>query len=87
MATDTADLDGDLVDIRRLDYAKEKKRFSGMAVPSHVEEASRKLLRSFGLAEHPKPAHHHQYDAREIRIHEIIEELAPHDGISFGESL
>ena len=38
------------VDIRRLDYRKERGRFSGMTVPNVVAEASHQMARAFGLA-------------------------------------
>ena len=38
------------VDIRKLDYQKERDRFAGMTVPIVVAEASQLMARSFGLA-------------------------------------
>jgi hypothetical protein len=50
LSADTTDLDGELIDIRRLDYKKEKGRFSGIDVPETICVATEKLMRHFNLS-------------------------------------
>ena len=50
MVANTADLNEQDIDIRRLDYNVERKRFSGFSVPEAVEAASRKLMQDLELS-------------------------------------
>lgn len=50
MVADTSDLNWGEVDLRRLDYKKEKHRFAGLTVPDYVAKASRAMVSSFGLS-------------------------------------
>lgn len=50
MVADTMDLNEQDIDIRQLDYSAETGRFSGIAVPATVENASLKLMRNLGLS-------------------------------------
>ena len=50
LVADTSDLNGNEVDLRRLDYDAERFRFSGMTVPAQVAAASLAITESLGLA-------------------------------------